>query len=254
MEKDKNSSIKLLLPKDYIYLATIFFMTIILGFDNVLMLMIGFSVFAIALFIAIKMNKAKRQEIEKHIESLAFNIDKDSNVLSTFPLPMVTIELNGMIVWNNSLFADMINKDSVLDRYINEFVEEINVEELVKDENVVPFNTKIGDRFYSVMGNLMNIKTKNKKEQYVITLYFIDNTEYINLLQLHYDEKPCMGVVIIDNYDELMQSIEDTKRPQLLAEIDKKLNELYLEDSSNVWVNGSNIEIISANNIESFFS
>jgi len=227
MDKEKNSSIKLLLPKDYIYLSVILAMTIIFGFDNVLLLLIGFSIFAIVLFVAIKMNKAKKQEIEKHIESLAFNIDKESNVLSTFPLPMVTLELNGMILWNNSLFRDMVNNDNLLERYITEFIDEIDVEELVKDEKVVPFSTKIDDRFYSVMGNFMKIKTRNKKEQYVITLYFIDNTEYNKLLQLHYDEKPCMGVVIIDNYDELMQSIEDTKRPQLLAEIDKKLNDWY---------------------------
>ena len=227
MDKQKNNSMKLLLPKDYIYLVVIFLMTLIFGFDNILMIMIGLSIFAIVLFVAIKMNKAKNQEIEKHIESLAFNFDRESNALATFPLPMVTIELNGMILWNNPLFSDMVNTDTLLERYITEFVSEINLEELVKEEKIVPFNTKIGDRFYSVMGNLMNIKTRNKKEQYVITLYFIDNTEYTNLLQLHYDEKPCMGVVIIDNYDELMQSIEDTKRPQLLAEIDQKLNEWY---------------------------
>jgi c-di-AMP phosphodiesterase-like protein len=121
----------------------------------------------------------------------------------------------------------MVNSDTLLERYITEFITEINLEELIKDEKIVPFDAKIEDRFYSVMGSLMSIKTRNKKEQYVITLYFIDNTEYNKLLQLHYDEKPCMGVVIIDNYDELMQSIEDTKRPQLLAEIDQKLNEWY---------------------------
>jgi len=227
MDKQKNNSMKLLLPKDYIYLVVIFLMTLIFGFDNVLMIIIGLSIFAIVLFVAIKMNKAKNQEIEKHIESLAFNFDRESNALSTFPLPMVTIELNGMIFWSNSLFRDIVNTDTLLEKYITEFIPEINLEELVQEEKIVPFNTKIGDRFYSVMGNLMNIKTKNRKEQYVITLYFIDNTEYTNLLQLHYDEKPCMGVVIIDNYDELMQSIEDTKRPQLLAEIDQKLNEWY---------------------------
>lgn len=227
MDKDKNNSIKLLLPKDYIYLIAIFLMVLIFGFDNPLILIVGLSIFAIALFIAIKMNKAKKQEIEKHIESLTFNFDRGTNALSTFPLPMVTLELNGMILWHNYLFKDILNKDNLLERYVNEFIPEINIDELVKEEKVVPFNIKINERFYSVMGSLMQIKGKNRKEQYVVTLYFIDNTEYINLLQLHYDEQPCIGVVIIDNYDELMQSIEDTKRPQLLAEIDQKLNEWY---------------------------
>ena len=45
MDKEKNSSIKLLLPKDYIYLTVIFLMTLIFGFDNVLLLLIGFSIY-----------------------------------------------------------------------------------------------------------------------------------------------------------------------------------------------------------------
>ena len=37
MDKQKNKSMKLLLPKDYIYLVVIFLMTFIFGFDNVLL-------------------------------------------------------------------------------------------------------------------------------------------------------------------------------------------------------------------------
>ena len=36
--------------------------------------------------------------------------------------------------------------------------------------------------------------------------------------------------------------------------IDKKLTELYLDDSSNIWVNGEDITVVSADNIKSFFS
>ena len=147
MDKDKKNSIKLLMPKDYIYLVSIFLMVIVFGFDDPLILTVGLAIFAIALFVAIKMNKAKKQEIEKHIESLTFNIDRSSNALSTFPLPMVTLELNGMITWHNYLFKDIVNKDSLLERYISEFIPEINVDELVKEEKVVPFNIKINDRF-----------------------------------------------------------------------------------------------------------
>ena len=225
MDKEKNSFTRLLMPKDYIYLIVMFLMIVIFGFDNIFFLVIGFAILAMVLFISIKMNKIRNQEIERHIESLTFN--QDNNSLSKFPLPMVTIELNGMIIWHNDLFKDIINKDGLLERYINEYIKEIDMEELVKDDSIVPFSIKLGDRFYSVMGNIMKIKTRNKKEKYAVTLYFIDNTDHINLLQLYCDEKPCIGVVIIDNYDELMQSIEDTKRPQLLAEIDKVLNDWY---------------------------
>ena len=43
-------------------------------------------------------------------------------------------------------------------------------------------------------------------------------------IKMKYDEEKIItGIIVIDNYDELMQSMEDSARPQILAEIDKKL-------------------------------
>ena len=41
----------------------------------------------------------------------------------------------------------------------------IDLDELVKEDKIVPFNIKINDRFYSVMGSLMQIKGKNKRTE-----------------------------------------------------------------------------------------
>ena len=51
MDKDKKNSIKLLMPKDYIYLVSIFLMVIVFGFDDPLILTVGLAIFAIALFV-----------------------------------------------------------------------------------------------------------------------------------------------------------------------------------------------------------
>ena len=58
----------------------------------------------------------------------------------------------------------------------------------------------------------------------ILLLYFIDNTELVNLKKTYDDEKTVVGVFIIDNYDDLMQSTEDTKRPQMVVEIETKIN------------------------------
>jgi len=47
------------------------------------------------------------------------------------------------------------------------------------------------------------------------------------LLKKHFEEEPDIGVVIIDNYDELMQGVDDSDRSQLLAEIDKRLKQWF---------------------------
>lgn len=228
MEKGKNNLSKILVPKDYVYLAVLFLMLFIFGLDDIKIAIPGIVLWVSMFFLLVYMNKSEVEKIEKHIENINFNAkDFNRSSLSNFPLPMVTIELNGMIVWYNEIFENMIGKDGILERRIFEFVEELKPDELIKDNEFVPVEIKIDDKFYQVLGNMTKMESKSKKERFVLTLYFIDNTEYNLLLRSYEEEKACIGVAIIDNYDELMQSIADEGRPQLLAEIDRKLNTWY---------------------------
>jgi len=54
-------------------------------------------------------------------------------------------------------------------------------------------------------------------------MYFVDNTELVELRKKYENERATVGIIIIDNYDDLMQSLEDTIRTQILAEIDAKI-------------------------------
>ncbi len=83
---------------------------------------------------------------------------------------------------------------------------------------------KIHDRNYCVLGNFIKVDNRINEDEIILLLYFIDNTELVNLKKTYDDEKTAVGVFIIDNYDDLMQSTEDTKRPQMIAEIENKIN------------------------------
>lgn len=228
MEKGKNNLTKILVPKDYMYLAILFLMIFICGLDDVKIVIPGVVLWVSTLFLLVYTNKLQTEKIEKHIENINFNAKTLNNSsLSNFPLPMVTIELNGLIIWYNELFQNMIDKEGILERHIFEFIEELKPDELIKDNEFVTTCVGVSDKYYQVLGNITKLESKTKKERFALTLYFIDNTDYNTLLKNYEDEKACLGVAIIDNYDELMQSIADEGRPQLLAEIDRKLNTWY---------------------------
>ena len=57
----------------------------------------------------------------------------------------------------------------------------------------------------------------------ILILYFIDTTELVTLKQTYTEERIVAGICVIDNYDDLMQSMEDPLKPQILAEIDKRV-------------------------------
>jgi len=81
----------------------------------------------------------------------------------------------------------------------------------------------INDRYYRVTGNFMKTKKKNDNDDYLIVIYFIDETELKELSILHKAQKTGVGLVYIDNYDELMQLIDDNMKSSVFAEVEQTL-------------------------------
>ena len=54
-------------------------------------------------------------------------------------------------------------------------------------------------------------------------LYFIDITKTEELLKKYNNSKTCIGIIMIDNYEEIIQRILPEEKPQLMAKIEKKL-------------------------------
>ena len=235
MEKEKNNIAKILAPKDYMYLGVFFLMIVICGLDDIKIIIPGIFLWLCMLFLSVFMNKMRKEKIEKHIEHSNFNVKNiENSSLSSFPLPMATIEMNGVIIWYNNLFQDIIGDEGLIERHIFEFIPDIKPDELINDNKFIPTTVNLNNKTYQVVGNITKLDTKSKKDHFVLTLYFIDNTDYTMLQKIYTDEKACIGVAVIDNYDELMQSIQDEGRPQLLAEIDRKLNAWYGLDRKSV--------------------
>ena len=71
----------------------------------------------------------------------------------------------------------------------------------------------------------------------MIILYFIDDTENIKLQKEYKNSKSCVGIIMIDNYEETMQRLDAAEKPQIIAEIDKEMYD---------WANKSNGVLIKS--------
>lgn len=224
MDQENKRFSNILVSKDWVYLTIIFVLMLILSGLNHDLGVPAFAFWFLILFYSLYSNGKKRQEIEGYIENLTFNMDSvTKDTLLNFPLPMITLELNGLIIWHNFLFQKMIEEEGLVEKYIYDYIEELKPENIIKNGKITPITVNVKDKTYKVIGNLVRTNSKGEKEHLTLSLYFIDSTEYSLLLKKHNDEEPDIGIAIIDNYDELMQSIEETGRSQLLAEIDKVL-------------------------------
>lgn len=224
MEQENKRFSNKLVSKDWLYLTVIFILMGILSGLNHNFAIPAYVFWFLLLFYSLYSNGKKRQEIEGYIENLTFNMDSvTKDTLLNFPLPMLTLELNGIIVWHNLLFQKLLGEEGLVERYIYDYVEELRPENLIKNGKILPITLEIKGKAYKVLGNFVRTNAKGEKEHLTLSLYFIDITDYNELQKHHLATEPDVGIAIIDNYDELMQSIDETGRSQLLAEIDRKL-------------------------------
>ena len=55
------------------------------------------------------------------------------------------------------------------------------------------------------------------------TLYFVDETEIVNLKSDYNNSQICVGIAMIDNYEEILQRTSGEEQVQLFSQIEKKL-------------------------------
>ena len=180
--------------------------------------------FAIILYTVWVYNKRKT-EISSYINELTINMDSAAkNTLINSPFPLIILETDGNVIWRSSRF----NKEFAnvgINNYIDEITKEIKMD---IDNNNIPTVDKeidIDEKTYHVIGDYVKIKQKDKRKtsKYMTILYFIDITETKELLNKYNDSKTCVGIIMIDNYEEIIQRIAAEEKPQVMAEIEKTL-------------------------------
>ncbi len=189
------------------------------------------SVVVISLIIAysIWISGKKKNEIKNHIEDLTSDVSSASkgNLINT-PIPLVLIETNGNITWRSKKFTEEFQNIDV-ETYLSLIVKEIKLD-IEKSENEsieIIKQININNRVYKICGSVIKAKKRDKKKQkeYMLSLYFIDETKYNELFDKYNNSKPCIGIVMIDNYDEITQRILPEQKIELLAKVEKEIIE-----------------------------
>ncbi|MBQ9313428.1 MAG: DHH family phosphoesterase [Clostridia bacterium] len=207
--------------RTYLIIILILLITGCLASPSIPMLFIALIIYAGVLFFTYRKNNFKKERVINYMDSFIFKLKTDESILN-FPIPAVIITESGDILWNNDSLELMfkgINKQKFLENIIKELDEEYDDRFAEIDKEI-----NIHDKHYRILGNLVNLKKRNGKET-VMMLYFIDRTEYYRLFKSFEDSKDCVGIIVIDNYEELFQGMSDTDMPQLVALLEKQLRE-----------------------------
>ena len=220
-----------LVSRTKIYLVLIFILLVIICLLKPVMIIPSIVLFALIMGYTYFANNKRKSEISQHLQDLTLNVNAAAkNSLIHSPFPLIILETDGNIIWRSTRYvSEFANEDMSL--YIGELLDSINKKiELQKDEKdkTIKEEIRIGNNDYKVLGEFIKSGTMNKKKQedkYMMILYFIDETEENKLKREYENSKNCVGIVMIDNYEETMLQIDAEERPQVIAEMEKSIYE-----------------------------
>ena len=216
-----------LVSRTKIYLVIIFLLLLVICIKEHVLIIPSIVIFICIMLYTYFANNMRKSEISETLQDLTLTVDSAAkSSLINSPFPLVIMETDGNIIWKSSKFVSEFNHldiNSYLDDIAYDLKDEIfNNKDRSKD-NTILREMEIGKQTYQVVGKFVNSKNKDKKNKnnYTIILYFIDKTESIKLQKEYNDSKTCVGIIMVDNYEETMQTLEAEEKPQMTAEIDK---------------------------------
>ena len=176
-------------------------------------------------------NKKRKAELSEQLKDLTLNVNTTAKTtLINSPFPLAIVETNGNVIWKSEKFVtEFENLDINMNEYLSEIVRSIKLTIENSDEGkqekvrgTIDTNIKIENKMYKVLGSYVKSHKMHQKEQeYTTILYFIDETYLRKLEQEQKDSDICVGILMIDNYEEISQRISSEIKPQLIAKMEK---------------------------------
>jgi c-di-AMP phosphodiesterase-like protein len=156
--------------------------------------------------------KAFRKDLGRYIATLSVRVRRAGNeVINELPIGILLYNNDDKIIeWHNPFVARMLGQESVIGSPLVELFPMLKNKKDKDDQAEI----QIGDHFYQV---------KVKAEERL--LYFTDISSYTSLAKRYEDEKLAIGIVMMDNLDEVTQGMDEQSRSIMLAKVASELTE-----------------------------
>lgn len=163
-----------------------------------------------------------------------------NTLLKELTVPYAIILEDGHILWKNDRFSEIVDGR---EKFIQKIIPELNKGIFPKDDetrNELEITYK--ERDYQVELRRISLEGFSesermlqipKEKEYFIVLYMRDVTELNSYIRENEDQRLIAGLIYIDNYDEVMESVEEVRQSLLVALIDRKINK-YINDVDGI--------------------
>ncbi|MBD2847997.1 DHH family phosphoesterase [Paenibacillus sp. IB182496] len=149
--------------------------------------------------------RAFRRDLKAYMSTLTYRVKKaGSEVITDLPFGIVLYNEDKIVQWHNPFVSEIMGRESVVGEPLAELIPAWKPGKEKKRLVEVP----IGERMYELIV---------KHEERLI--YIRDITARWKLAKTYEDEKLVLGVVVMDNLDEVTQGMDDQQRSALMSKV-----------------------------------
>ena len=173
----------------------------------------------------------------------AANYDKIQNrLLKDLAIPYALVDLEGATIWANESFKNLVGNEKAITKSIfNVFtslsIENLPINKLYSEEHIeynnvnyrVFMNQIDMDTVFSTSGEDLIQNNVDVSENKIIAMYLYDETEIIKCLKENNEQKIVVGLLYIDNYEEVFENVDEVKRAMLGALVERKITK-YMQN------------------------
>jgi c-di-AMP phosphodiesterase-like protein len=155
--------------------------------------------------------KAFRKELNRYIGTISHRVKKAGNeVIHGMPIGILLYNEEKVVEWHNPFIAKMFGQESLIGHPLHDYFPGLKN----RKEKDGRLEMSHGGRIYSIQ-----IRSEER------LLYVTDITEWSELKRRYEEEKPAIGIVMLDNLDEATQGMDDQARSIMLAKVTSEITE-----------------------------
>ena len=198
---------------------------------------LGTCYLAIYMLAAVSIYFSGRKRLRRDLIDFAVKYDEmQMGVMDNLTVPYAVLSEKGHLLWGNKEFIRLAVNKKAARRGIYNVFPEITENKLPDSDEVRVVHIKVEDKYYRAVMRLMLSNSEEESvngdkdlaqlmdNNEVIVMFLYDETDIIELEQKREDENLIVGLLYIDNYDELIDSIDEVRQSLMTALIDRKIN------------------------------
>ena len=154
-------------------------------------------------------------------------------LLQEMDMPYALLDEGGHILWMNPAFERAVHRDKSYTRPVSTLIPELTRDVFPTDEKAVRVPVDlIGNSYSAQMRRIRTSHMSGSAAMFgdsvsgsIIALHLVDNTAVRLAVQEVDDQSLAVGLFYIDNYEEVIDTVEEMRKVLLIALIDRKVSQ-----------------------------